>query len=60
MKLANDAEYRRALDRANALRAEGASVESERELAELDAAISKYEAQGEGLGGETKGRPGGR
>jgi hypothetical protein len=58
MNLANDAEYKRALERANALRAAGASVENEGELAELDAAISKYEAQGDGLGGETKGRPG--
>lgn len=57
MRLVNDAEYKDALTRANALRAAGASAEGERELAELEAAISSYEAEGEGLGGETKGRP---
>lgn len=57
MKLTNDAEYRHALTRVNALRAAGASVEHERELAELEAAISRYEAEGEGLGAESKGRP---
>lgn len=57
MRLFNDAEYRDALSRANALRADGASEEGDRELAELEAAISSYEAEGEGLGGETKGKP---
>lgn len=57
MRLVNDVEYRDALSRANALRAAGASAEGERELAELEAAISRYEAEGEGLGGETKGQP---
>ena len=57
MRLVNDVEYRDALSRANTLRAAGASVEGERELAELEAAISRYEAEGEGLGGETKGHP---
>jgi len=57
MRLVNDAQYRDALSRANTLRADGASAEAERELAELEAAISRYEAEGEGLGGETKGQP---
>lgn len=58
MKLTNDADYRQALDRANALRSKDASVEEDPELAELEAAIMQYEAAGDGLGGERKGRPG--
>lgn len=60
MKLNSDAEYRQALDRANALRSAGASSERDQELAEITAAISGYEATGDGLGGERKGRPSNR
>ena len=56
MKITDDAQYKQAIERANALRSGGASVDDNRELADLVAAITHYEVA-DGGPGESKGRP---
>lgn len=43
-EITNDEEYRRAMDRINALRASGQTVANNGELADLTAAVEAYEA----------------
>jgi len=56
MKITNDDQYRQAMERVNALRSAGESVEDNRELADLVAAVAHYEVANGGPG-ESKGRP---
>lgn len=51
-----NAEYRQALDRLDALRAEGGTPENDAEAAKLEAAIAHYETENGGPD-ESKGRP---
>jgi len=56
MKITDNNEYRRALERVNTLRSTGASAEDNKELADLIAAITNYEVVSSGPG-ESKARP---
>lgn len=55
-KITNDDQYRQAIERVNVLRSAGDSVEGNRELADLVAAVIQYETISGGPG-ESKGRP---
>lgn len=56
MKITDNTQYKQAIERANALRSAGASADDNRELADLLAAITRYEVA-DGGPGESKGRP---